>query len=449
MSELDAYFDRLRVGAFGASDPNVVPQQVIAVGDGNVQPTGWYGQHEFSSSIGSTNVLLDPALEGWDSAGVSVGPSATALNSAWNGHYVLNSGTPPVGLQFYGQYYARGRSPFNSDQIAFQAFAFGANACNLDVYLYPSLDYSPGSIGANVLPWLVAALRYSHHDTTLGDAAIRLYLQIVNTTDSIVVAESAALDPSTLAHGEIRPLVAATTQTSAVFGAKAWQWRLRINIVKPATATTSITLTFGEPSLHFNYVPEPLPFAPLIGGWQPRLLLSERGATSEIINARAARDPNPRLTADASGKFSWGSGVAGTDTALYRSAAGVLTIATPAGNPAALAIIGKRIATPQASQTVVAGTAISVTSEVVQISATGAVTMTAAPTIADGTDGQMLTLLNVGSFNITVQDQGTLAGSNLRLTAATVTLAPRQSIKLMYSATVGDWVQVGPLVAVL
>ncbi|HEY6014590.1 MAG TPA: hypothetical protein VIU37_11295, partial [Candidatus Limnocylindrales bacterium] len=64
-------------------------------------------------------------------------------------------------------------------------------------------------------------------------------------------------------------------------------------------------------------------------------------------------------------------------------------------------------------------------------------------------DGQMLLIVNVGANNITLQDQGTLAGSNLRLTAAGVTLGPRDSVKLMYSSTVGDWIQVGNLVSVL
>lgn len=56
MSELDAYFDRLRVGAFGASDPNVVPQQVIAVGDGNAQPS------PFLANAPATVVIDDTGL---------------------------------------------------------------------------------------------------------------------------------------------------------------------------------------------------------------------------------------------------------------------------------------------------------------------------------------------------------------------------------------------------
>lgn len=97
-----------------------------------------------------------------------------------------------------------------------------------------------------------------------------------------------------------------------------------------------------------------------------------------------------------------------------------------------------------------AGTALTITSTTKQITANASYTLTATPTIADGQDGQVVTIINVDTADtITLQDQGTLAGSNLRLTNTTVALAPRQSIKLMYSSTVGDWVQVGNLVTVI
>jgi hypothetical protein len=71
-------------------------------------------------------------------------------------------------------------------------------------------------------------------------------------------------------------------------------------------------------------------------------------------------------------------------------------------------------------------------------------TITGAPTINDGYEGQLLTIINVDTADtITLQDQGTLANSNLRLSAATIALGPRDSIVLRFSSTVGDWVQVG------
>ncbi len=92
---------------------------------------------------------------------------------------------------------------------------------------------------------------------------------------------------------------------------------------------------------------------------------------------------------------------------------------------------------------------LSANAAAIKVTTTAALTLTSAPTITDGVDGQLVRILNVGTNALTLQDQNTLAASNLRLTAATVTLAPRQSLELMFSSTIGDWVQVSNLVAVL
>lgn len=104
---------------------------------------------------------------------------------------------------------------------------------------------------------------------------------------------------------------------------------------------------------------------------------------------------------------------------------------------------------PSTAQTLVAGTAILANAPFVMITAAAPITSTAAPTIANGVDGQRITVMNVGANAITLSDQGTLASSNLRLTATTLALAANRSIDLMYSSTVGDWVQVGNLVLVI
>lgn len=71
----------------------------------------------------------------------------------------------------------------------------------------------------------------------------------------------------------------------------------------------------------------------------------------------------------------------------------------------------------------------------------GAITLTSTPTITDGVDGEEIWIVNVGTQDVVLQDQGTLANSNLRLGAATRTLGPRDNITLVYSADVGDWVE--------
>lgn len=78
----------------------------------------------------------------------------------------------------------------------------------------------------------------------------------------------------------------------------------------------------------------------------------------------------------------------------------------------------------------------------------GSVTLTSTPTIGDppaniAGRAPIAELFNVGAQNIVVQDQGTLAGSNLRLSANTITLGTRDSLILRYSSDIGDWVQIG------
>lgn len=103
------------------------------------------------------------------------------------------------------------------------------------------------------------------------------------------------------------------------------------------------------------------------------------------------------------------------------------------------------VATPSTAQNITAvGNTILANAEVVQLTANNSYTLTSAPTIANGVDGQLLTIVNVDSTDvITLQDQGTLASSNLRLSATTIALGPLDSIQLMYSSTVGDWIQIG------
>lgn len=105
---------------------------------------------------------------------------------------------------------------------------------------------------------------------------------------------------------------------------------------------------------------------------------------------------------------------------------------------------GQTVLTPSAAQNITAaGTAILANATTVQLTADASYTLTSTPTVADGADGQILIIVNVDTVDtITLQDQGTLASSNLRLSANTIALGPRDSIILMYSSTVGDWVEI-------
>jgi hypothetical protein len=109
------------------------------------------------------------------------------------------------------------------------------------------------------------------------------------------------------------------------------------------------------------------------------------------------------------------------------------------------------VATPSVQTLTAVGNTITPNAKVKRLDNTsgGSLTLTSAPTIPDGQDGQILKLFNSSTQNVVLQDQGTLANSNLRLSATTITISPRDTVELMYSATVGDWIQFTPVVAVL
>ena len=74
----------------------------------------------------------------------------------------------------------------------------------------------------------------------------------------------------------------------------------------------------------------------------------------------------------------------------------------------------------------------------------------------DGEDGEFVTIINVGTDDVMLQDQTASPDSNLRLVASRVKLGPRHSIGLVYLSSVkahamdrGDWVQIGNVVPVL
>lgn len=70
-------------------------------------------------------------------------------------------------------------------------------------------------------------------------------------------------------------------------------------------------------------------------------------------------------------------------------------------------------------------------------------TLASTPTIADGQNGQLIRIFNSSAQDVVLQDQGTLGSSNLRLVATTRTLSTRDSIVLLYSSDVGDWIEIG------
>lgn len=74
----------------------------------------------------------------------------------------------------------------------------------------------------------------------------------------------------------------------------------------------------------------------------------------------------------------------------------------------------------------------------------GAVTLTSVPNITDGFDGERLLIIGTSNVNtVTFQDASALVGSGLQLAGgASVTLGAGDTLSLIYSETIGEWLQI-------
>ena len=96
--------------------------------------------------------------------------------------------------------------------------------------------------------------------------------------------------------------------------------------------------------------------------------------------------------------------------------------------------------TPDTTQAVSTSTATIVSANgVLRISADADYVMTSTPTITAGTDGEVLILFNTGSFTIELQDDGTLAGSDVFIGGTSGVLAPDEIMTLVYNTGIGGW----------
>lgn len=110
-----------------------------------------------------------------------------------------------------------------------------------------------------------------------------------------------------------------------------------------------------------------------------------------------------------------------------------------------LTMSGQLVATFSAAQNITAvGATILANAHNVQITADNSYTLTSTPTIANGQDGQLLTIVNADAVDtITLQDETSLAGSNLRTKGGTgVALGPRDTVTFVYNTALGDWIEI-------
>lgn len=126
--------------------------------------------------------------------------------------------------------------------------------------------------------------------------------------------------------------------------------------------------------------------------------------------------------------------VSATDT-LQISAT---TIELTGGN---FVVDGPTVFDTTTAQTITAASdTITIADTLEEISSDAAHTLASTPTIADGTKGQIVYLMEVGSGSVILQDEATLPGSNLQLGAATRTIDAYDVLQLIFDGTY--WIEV-------
>lgn len=126
-----------------------------------------------------------------------------------------------------------------------------------------------------------------------------------------------------------------------------------------------------------------------------------------------------------------------TETAVGSGAKRLLDCQVAGASRFAITNVGIPFYTPSATQSLLAANAILADRGYIKVQGNGgAVTLTSAPTIAAGTEGEVIFIVGQSNTNtVTVQDRGTLASSNLRLGATTRTLGNGDVLALIYDGT--------------
>jgi hypothetical protein len=154
-------------------------------------------------------------------------------------------------------------------------------------------------------------------------------------------------------------------------------------------------------------------------------------------------------TNDINGIYMWGgqlaagssSGGYAQTTSATVSGEGIVTVDGVFGGD--LTVAGQVVFTPSGAQAITAvGDAILANATMVVLNPDADYTLTSTPTIADGAAGQIIyvTCENAEANTVTVQDQDTLAGSNLQLGGVNRAVSGKDVLCLLFDGT--DWLEV-------
>jgi hypothetical protein len=285
---IDDLFSQLDRRSFEDRDPNTTPQEAGA-GTGNAQPSGWYTEHGYSSSIGAKNMISDPLM--LDTATQSF--KSSGESSAFLGH-VHNSGTLPTSVT-----YTRGGTTGVVGITTLQSegsflIVPTASATNDTLYATWNLPNAPWS-ATNAPPNYVCSLRIRREPSTsdpTGNSTATLKLQLVDYDvlggTYTVSQETDAVDWADIDQSSIYTLRLVNIAPASLPFSTANHivlMRLKVVVDSGASATGSPQVIFGEPQASFSYDLSPLPFQPQLGYYNP---LPTFGADGTVLTAQAS-----------------------------------------------------------------------------------------------------------------------------------------------------------------
>jgi hypothetical protein len=292
---------------------------------------------------------------------------------------------------------------------------------------FASASFGGGAIGGNVgLISHEATVKFQQSAATFGS-------RMVTNTSTYTNVSSVAANLGILASFESRWTATADTQSITLGPIADFFSGPTVNIANGGTLTGGVDFVNFEGTLIVG-----------AGVTMPlyRAIVAKRPSTTGTITQYIGFAVDGALSGDAVATTGLNIGtIQTTGTNIGIDIAAITGGTTNAG----IRLAAPFVATPGTKTITVVGDTIPHTSPVVELNNTSgsSKTLTSAPTISDGVNGEVLEIVNVGTSDVVLSDQGTLASSNLRLAATTRTLSTRDTLTLRYSTAIGDWREIG------
>lgn len=240
---------------------------------------------------------------------------ATPQWLTWQARYVLNSGTAPATAKTISRSFDRWINGLGygslTDQVSSSGWgvlslSWGAAAGDITVYLTSS-DVDPATLSEMVESWLVAGGDVLVPGTYSNVTSATAYVEIISAAGTLQ-AQSDPVDLLDIKASDLRGRL--ETALDAPTASEEYRWRLRIDVVYPATAG-ALDIAFTQPLLAWSDDGSLPQFTPAVGRWVPE--------AQRYHGARAFRSATQAIgdTTDTAVTFPTGSASESWDTELF------------------------------------------------------------------------------------------------------------------------------------